>query len=188
MGGVVVDAPRSPHPQAARWWAGTRVDAVLAGAMAVVSVGLALAVPAEPSVRAAGRRHARRRRGRADGAGVAADGTLVAQAGTAWPSSRRRPPVHRSTSSPGRPGSPCSAASPSGRPTPGGGASIAGLGAAGYVAFDRGDPLADLPSIVLSFLVATVAGALSRRRTRAVAAEAAARPRAAGRPWRPSAC
>ena len=49
MGGVVVDAPRISPPQAARpWWAGTRVDAVLAGAMAVVSVGLALAIPPEP--------------------------------------------------------------------------------------------------------------------------------------------
>jgi signal transduction histidine kinase len=50
---------------------------------------------------------------------------------------------------------------------------IAALAVAGFVAFDRGDPLAALPSIVLSFLVATVAGALSHRWTRAVAAEAA---------------
>jgi signal transduction histidine kinase len=51
---------------------------------------------------------------------------------------------------------------------------IAALAVAGFVAFDRGDPLAALPSIVLSFVVATVAGALSHRWTRAVASEAAA--------------
>src|SRR5688500_14080356 len=49
---------------------------------------------------------------------------------------------------------------------------IATLGVAGFVAFDSGDPVAALPSIALSFLVATVAGALSHRLTRAVAAEA----------------
>jgi signal transduction histidine kinase len=50
---------------------------------------------------------------------------------------------------------------------------IAALGAAGFVAFDHGNPADALPSIVVSFLVATVAGALSRRLTGAVAAEAA---------------
>jgi signal transduction histidine kinase len=50
---------------------------------------------------------------------------------------------------------------------------IAALGAAGYVAFDHGDPAAALPSIVVSFVIATVAGALSQRLTHAVAAEAA---------------
>ncbi|MGY1672431.1 sensor histidine kinase [Geodermatophilus sp. SYSU D00710] len=50
---------------------------------------------------------------------------------------------------------------------------VAALGVAGFVALDHGDPVSALPSIVASFLVATVAGALSNRRTRAVAAEAA---------------
>ena len=50
---------------------------------------------------------------------------------------------------------------------------IASLGAAGYVVFDRGEPLADLPFIIVNFLIATVAGELSSRRTRAVATEAA---------------
>jgi signal transduction histidine kinase len=51
---------------------------------------------------------------------------------------------------------------------------IAAPAVVGFVAFDRGDPVSALPSIVLSFLVATVAGALSHRWTRAVATEAAA--------------
>jgi signal transduction histidine kinase len=50
---------------------------------------------------------------------------------------------------------------------------IAGLAVTGYVALDHGDPVEALPSIVLSFLVATIAGVLSRKQTRAVAAEAA---------------
>ena len=50
---------------------------------------------------------------------------------------------------------------------------VAALGVVGYVVLDHGDPTAALPSIVLSFLVATVAGVLSRKQTRAVAAEAA---------------
>ena len=170
---AVVDPLPMPHPQAARpWWAGTRVDAVLAGAMAVVSVGLALAVPAEPPYEPPD----------AVTLAAAAAGPLALvwrqtapswrRPGPAWPSSRRRPPVHRSTSSPGRPGSPCSAASPPGCRLRAAAAAIAALAVAGYVALDRGDPLAALPSIVLSFLVATIAGALSRRLTHAVAAEA----------------
>jgi signal transduction histidine kinase len=51
-------------------------------------------------------------------------------------------------------------------------AALAALAVAGYVAFDLGDPTAELPSIIVSFVVATVAGALSSRLTHAVAAEA----------------
>ncbi len=46
------------------------------------------------------------------------------------------------------------------------------LALAGYVAFDRGTPVAELPAIAVLFLFATVAGELSRRRARAAAAEA----------------
>jgi signal transduction histidine kinase len=49
---------------------------------------------------------------------------------------------------------------------------VATLGVAGYLVFDHGDPVAALPSILLSSLVATVAGVLSSRLTRAVTAEA----------------
>ena len=56
---------------------------------------------------------------------------------------------------------------------------IAGLGAAGFVVFDRGEPLADLPFIVVNFLIATIAGELSGRRTRAVATRQGGRPRTA---------
>jgi signal transduction histidine kinase len=49
---------------------------------------------------------------------------------------------------------------------------IAGLGIAGYAAFAPGAPTAQLPGIVVHFLVATVVGDLSSRRARAAAAEA----------------
>ncbi|MGY1709367.1 sensor histidine kinase [Geodermatophilus sp. SYSU D00758] len=49
---------------------------------------------------------------------------------------------------------------------------VAALGIAGYVALDRGAPVDQLPGIVVHFLVATVVGELSSRRTRAVVAEA----------------
>src|SRR4051794_24714403 len=46
------------------------------------------------------------------------------------------------------------------------------LAIGGYVAFDRGDPVAALPGIVIHFLLAMVVGELSSRRTRAAATEA----------------
>jgi len=46
------------------------------------------------------------------------------------------------------------------------------LGILAFVAFDRADPVGSLPAIVMSTLIATVAGELSSRRTRAVAEEA----------------
>jgi signal transduction histidine kinase len=49
---------------------------------------------------------------------------------------------------------------------------IAALGIAGYVTFDRGAPVNQLPGIVVHFLVAAVVGELASRRTRAVVAEA----------------
>jgi signal transduction histidine kinase len=49
---------------------------------------------------------------------------------------------------------------------------IAGAAAAGFVVLDRGEPLADLPFIIMNFLIATLAGELSSRQTRAVAREA----------------
>ncbi len=49
---------------------------------------------------------------------------------------------------------------------------IAGLGIAGYVAFAPGPTMAQLPGIVVHFLVATIVGDLSSRRARAAAAEA----------------
>jgi signal transduction histidine kinase len=49
---------------------------------------------------------------------------------------------------------------------------VVGLVVAGYLVFDRADPVDDLPGIVVLFLTATAVGELSSRRTRAVAAEA----------------
>jgi signal transduction histidine kinase len=51
---------------------------------------------------------------------------------------------------------------------------LAAVAVGGYVAFDHGDPLGALPSIVVSFLIASVAGVLSARLTSAVTAEASA--------------
>src|SRR3954447_23076316 len=51
-------------------------------------------------------------------------------------------------------------------------AAIAVLALAGYVVFDRGTPVADLPAIAIFFLFAVIAGELSSRRARAAAAEA----------------
>jgi signal transduction histidine kinase len=150
------------------------VDALLAGVTAVVSVGLALAIPAEPpyqppdavTVVAAV-------------AGPAAlvwrqTAPLVAQAGASL--------AIVATAAAGSPidflAWPAwfalfSCFAQGGRRLRAAAVAVATLGVAGFVAFDRGNPIDALPSIVLSFLVATVAGALSRRLTRAVAAEAA---------------
>jgi signal transduction histidine kinase len=49
---------------------------------------------------------------------------------------------------------------------------LAALGIAGYVSFDRAEPMRQLPGIVIHFSVAMVVGELSSRRTRAVVAEA----------------
>ncbi|WP_448625918.1 sensor histidine kinase [Geodermatophilus sp. URMC 64] len=156
-----------------RTWAGTRVDAVLAVALAVVSVGYVFAFPAGPPYEPAG----------AVTVLLAAAGPLallwrqtaplVAQAGASL-----------AVTATAAAGSPigfldwsawialfsCFAAG--GRRLQVAGAGLAGLGVLGYVAFDRADPVAALPQIVTSFVISMVAGELSRRRTRAVAAEA----------------
>jgi signal transduction histidine kinase len=49
---------------------------------------------------------------------------------------------------------------------------LAALGIAGYVSFDRADPVHQLPGIVLHFSVAMIVGELSSRRTKAVVGEA----------------
>ena len=49
---------------------------------------------------------------------------------------------------------------------------ITALAIAGYVVFDRGDPVGALPGIVIHFLIAMVIGDLSSRRARAAATEA----------------
>jgi len=49
---------------------------------------------------------------------------------------------------------------------------VVGLVTAGYLVLDRGNPMADLPGIVLLFLTAIAVGELSSRRIRAAAAEA----------------
>jgi len=163
-----------PRPQAARPWAGTRIDAVLAVAMAVVSVGLVLAVPAEPPyepvdtvtlVAAAAGPLALVWRQTAPliaqaGAGLA----IVATSAAGSPIEFLAWPAWFALFS-------CFAIG--GARLRAAAAAIAGLAVAGFVAFDHGDPVAALPSIVLSFLVATIAGALSARLTHTVAAEAA---------------
>jgi signal transduction histidine kinase len=171
---VSISAPLT-EPRAARSWAGTRVDAVLAGAMAVVSVGLALAMPAEPpyepldavtlTAAAAGPLALVWRQTAPLVAQAGASLAIVVTAAAGSPIDFLAWPAWFALFS-------CFAVG-DGR-LRAAATAIAALAVAGFVAFDRGDPLAALPSIVLSFLVATVAGALSHRWTRAVASEAAA--------------
>jgi signal transduction histidine kinase len=162
-----------PRPQVARPWAGTRIDAVLAVTMAVVSVGLVLAVPDEPPYEPVD--------------AVTLVAAAVGPLALVW---RQTAPLLAQAGA----GLAIVATSAAGSPIdflawPAwfalfscfaiGGArlraaatAIAGLAVAGFVVFDHGDPVAALPSIALSFLVATIAGALSSRLTHAVAAEA----------------
>ena len=63
---------------------------------------------------------------------------------------------------------------------------IAAVGA--YLAFDHGMPASHLPGIAVSFVFACVAGELSRRRTRAAAAEARRADEAAAGRWPRSGC
>ena len=152
----------------------TRLDVVLAGGLAVVSVGLALALPDEPPYEAV------------DAVTVIAAAAgplalvwrqaapLVAQAGTSL--------AIVATAAAGSPidflAWPAwfalfSCFAVGGIRLRAAATAIGGLAVAGYVAFDHGDPVDALPSIVVSFLVAALAGVLSRRQSDAVAAEAA---------------
>jgi len=158
---------------AARAWAGTHVDAVLAAVLVVVSVGFVLAVPADPPYEpASGLTVLLAAAGpvallwRQTAPLLAQAGTALAVAGTAaagspigfldWPAWIAL----------------FSCFAIGGWRLRVGSVALAGLAVAGFVAFDRGDPFAALPSILMSFLIATAAGELSRRRTRVVAAEA----------------
>ena len=172
---VVVDVPQAAQPAGGPVVDRHPLDAVLARRYGRRVGRPRPRAPGRPSLRGAGRRHARRRRGRAAGAGVAPDGTARG-AGRSRPGHRgdggrrltdRLPRLaglvravqllrRRWTSDSGQRPRP----SPH-WPSPDTWPSTAVI------------PLAALPSIILSFLVATVAGALSSRLTRAVAAEAA---------------
>jgi signal transduction histidine kinase len=147
---------------------------VLAGAMAVVSVGLTLAMPADPPyepvdavslVAAAAGPLALFWRSTAPL--VAQAGTGLAIVATAAAGSRidflAWPAWFALFSCFALGGTRLRAAA----------TALACLAVVGYVVLDHGDPLSALPSIVVSFLVATIAGTLSARWTRAVAVESA---------------
>ncbi|MGY1728592.1 sensor histidine kinase [Geodermatophilus sp. SYSU D01062] len=156
-----------------RPWAGTRTDAVLAGCVAVVAVGLALAVPAEPpyqppdaltlAAAAAGPLALLWRQTAPLASMIGTALAIVATSAAGSPIDVLAWPAWFALFS-------CFAVG--GTRLRVAATVVAGLGVAGYVALDRGDPLDALPSIALSFLVATVAGVLSSRMARAVAAGA----------------
>ena len=168
-----LDLQTEPRGLSRRWWTGTRIDAVLGVLLAVVSVGFVLVVPVGPPYEAAGPVTAM----------LAVVGPLtllwrqtaplVAQAGTA-----------SAIVATAAVGSPIgfldwsvwialfSCFAVGGLQLRVAASVIAGVAAAGFVVLDRGDPLADLPFIIVNFLIATIAGELSSRQTRAVAREA----------------
>jgi signal transduction histidine kinase len=157
----------------ARPWAGTRVDAVLAGVTAVISVGLVLAMPAEPPYEpldavtlvaaAAGPLALLWRQTAPLVAQAVASLAIVATAAAGSPIDFLAWPAWFALFSCFAVGDARLRAAAT---------AVATLGVAGFLAFDHGDPVAALPSILLSSLVATVAGVLSSRLTRAVTAEA----------------
>jgi signal transduction histidine kinase len=157
----------------ARPWAGTRVDAVLAGVTAVISVGLVLAMPAEPPYEAldavtlvaaaAGPLALLWRQTAPLVAQAVASLAIVATAAAGSPVDFLAWPAWFALFSCFAVGDARLRAAAT---------AVATLGVAGYLVFDHGDPVAALPSILLSSLVATVAGVLSSRLTRAVTAEA----------------
>ncbi|MGK5169274.1 sensor histidine kinase [Geodermatophilus sp. CPCC 205761] len=166
--------PIAAPSRARRPWSGTRGDAVLAVAMAVVSVGLVLAMPAGPPyeptdavtlvVAAAGPLALIWRQTAPLVAQAGASLAIVATAAAGSPIDFLAWPAWFALFS-------CFVVG--GRRLRAAATALAALGVAGYVAFDHGDPVSALPSIMVSFLVATLAGALASRQTRAVAAEAA---------------
>jgi signal transduction histidine kinase len=156
-------------------WAGTRLDAVLAGVLAIVSVAFALALPSDPPYE-----------------GVDAVTLIAAAAGPLALLWRQTVPLAAMAGAglaivvTAAAGSPIlfldwpawfalfSCFAVGGRRLRVAASVLAALAVAGYVAFDHGDPVGSLPSIVVSFLIATVAGVLSSRLTSAVTAEASA--------------
>jgi signal transduction histidine kinase len=162
-----------PHPLVPRRWAGSHIDAWLAGALAVASVAYLLALPAGGPYRP-----------------VSAGAVLLAVVGPLALLWRQTAPLvtQGCTSSVvvlnAAAGFPIgfldwpawialfSCFDVGGRRVRTVAVLIAGLGIAGYAAFAPGSPTAQLPGIVVHFLVATVVGDLSSRRARAAAAEA----------------
>lgn len=162
-----------PHPLVPRRWAGTHIDAWLAGTLAVASVGYLLALPTGDLFPP-----------------VTTGGFLLAVVGPLALLWRQTAPLMTQ----GWTSSVVVLNAAAGLPIGfldwpawialftcfdiGGrrvrviAVVIAGLGIAGYVAFAPGTPLAQLPGIVVHFLVATIVGDLSSRRARTATAEA----------------
>src|SRR3954452_22757681 len=160
-------------PQHRPWWAGTRLDAWLAAGLIVLSLSSALAMPAGAAYRQVDgwtlvlatvgpaaliwRQSAPLLALAVSGATVAVNAAGGGAIGFLdWPAwialftcfdvGDRRPRTAASA--------------------------ITVLAIAGYVAFDRSDPVGSLPGIVVHFLLAMVIGDLSSRRARAAATEA----------------
>jgi hypothetical protein len=179
-------APSStdPHPVPIGRWAGTRIDAWLAGGLAVLAVLHVLLLPAAPIYRPVdegrlllavlGPLALFWRQTAPVVAQAGASATIVVNAAAGYPIGFLDWPAWIAL---------FSAFDIGGRRVRVAATVVAALGIAGYVVFDRGAPVNQLPGIVVHFLVATVVGELSSRRTKAVVAEArhAAESRRAGR-------
>jgi signal transduction histidine kinase len=162
-----------PHPLVPRRWAGTHVDAWLAGTLAVASVGYLLALPAGGPYRP-----------------LTAGAFLLAVVGPLALLWRQTAPLATQAGTSSVVILNSAAGFPigfldwpawialftcfdvGGRRVRTVAVVIAAMGIAGYVAFAPGPTSAQLPGIVVHFLVATIVGDLSSRRARAAAAEA----------------
>ncbi|PRY47981.1 signal transduction histidine kinase [Geodermatophilus tzadiensis] len=160
-----------PHPPGR--WAGTRIDAWLAGGLGVLAVLHVLLLPAGPAyapvdegrflLAVLGPLALLWRQTAPVVAQAGASATVVVNAAAGYPIGFLDWPAWIAL---------FSCFDVGGRRVRAAATVVAALGIAGYVVFDRGAPTGQLPGIVLHFLVAVVVGELSSRRTRAVVAEA----------------
>jgi signal transduction histidine kinase len=169
----MASSPTAPRRDSPGRWAGTRVDAWLAGGLAVLAVLHVLLLPAGPPyeplaegrllLAVLGPLALLWRQTAPVVAQAGASATVVVNAAAGYPIGFLDWPAWIAL---------FSAFDVGGRRVRTAATVVAALGIAGYVAADRGAPVDQLPGIVVHFLVATVVGELSSRRTRAVLAEA----------------
>jgi signal transduction histidine kinase len=164
----VSSSPGSSHRRP--WWAGTRLDAWLAAGLVVLSLSSALAMPAAAPYRpvdgwtlllaTVGPAALVWRQAAPLVALAVAGGTVVVNAAVGGAIGFLEWPAWIALFT-------CFDVGDRRVRTAAG--AITALAIAGYVAFDRGDPIGSLPGIVIHFLIAMVIGDLSSRRARAAA-------------------
>jgi signal transduction histidine kinase len=169
----MASSPTAPRRDSPGRWAGTRIDAWLAGGLAVLAVLHVLLLPVGPAyepvdegrllLAVLGPLALFWRQTAPVVAQAGASATVVVNAAAGYPIGFLDWPAWIAL---------FSAFDVGGRRIRAAAAVVAALGIAGYVAVDRGTPVNQLPGIVVHFAVAAVVGELSSRRTRAVVAEA----------------